>query len=133
MIGLTGSAIAPRNASSVTSTEENPAPRSSRAVSRLTSHPPNRCFQGRCTARCTRVAYPYQWVHGWILDAACDIAGDDDRVGRWIEELESLAARMGMRELVIRAYIHRGRRGDAAAAQAARALAADIANPALRL
>ena len=84
-------------------------------------------------SRCTRVANPYQWVHGWILDAACDIADNDERVGRWIEELESLAARMGMRELVVRAYVHRGRRGDPAAAQAARSLAADIANPALRL
>jgi hypothetical protein len=84
-------------------------------------------------ARCTRVANPYQWVHGWILDAACEVAGDDDRAARWIEQLESLAARTGMRELVIRAYVHRARRGDPAAAQTARALATDIANPALHL
>jgi DNA-binding SARP family transcriptional activator len=83
--------------------------------------------------RCTRVANPYQWAHGWILDAACEIGTDDDRATSWLAELESLAARTGMRELVVRAYLHRARRGDRTALEAARLLAGDIANPALRL
>ena len=36
-----------------------------------------------------------------------------------------------MRELVARAYLHRGRLGDRAAAEAARILAAEVDNPAV--
>ena len=36
-----------------------------------------------------------------------------------------------MREMVVRAYLHRGRLGDPTAAEAARVLAADLDNPAL--
>ena len=46
-------------------------------------------------------------------------------------DLASLAARCDMRELVVRAQLHRGRLGDATALAAARLLAADIDNPAL--
>jgi DNA-binding SARP family transcriptional activator/Tfp pilus assembly protein PilF len=84
-------------------------------------------------ARCTRVANPYQWAHGWLLDAACDVGGDHERAPAWIAALESLAARTGMRELAVRAYLHRGRRGDAGAREAGRLLAVDIVNPALEL
>jgi DNA-binding SARP family transcriptional activator len=83
--------------------------------------------------RCTRVANPYQWAHGWILDAACEVGAGDDRATSWLAELEGLAAKTGMRELVVRAYLHRARRGDPSAREAARLLAADIANPALQL
>jgi tetratricopeptide (TPR) repeat protein len=80
-------------------------------------------------ARCTRVAHPYQWIHGWVLDALCDIDGRDDRAPGWIDELESLASRTGMRELLLRAYLHRARRGDARARDAARLLGPEIDNP----
>jgi hypothetical protein len=50
----------------------------------------------------------------------------------WIDDLEALATRTGMRELVARAYAHRGRLGDRVAADAARVLAAEVDNPALR-
>lgn len=50
---------------------------------------------------------------------------------RWIGDLEALATRTGMRELATRAYLHRARLGDRAAAEAARVLAAEIDNPAL--
>ena len=81
--------------------------------------------------RCTRVANPYQWMHGWVLDAMCTVAAEDDRAAGWIDELASLAARTGMRELVVRAYLHRAGRGDRSALDAARLLGADIANPTL--
>jgi hypothetical protein len=47
----------------------------------------------------------------------------------WIGELESLAARTGMRELLLRAYLHRARRGDEGARDAARLLGPEIDNP----
>jgi len=80
-------------------------------------------------ARCTRVAHPYQWIHGWILDGMCSIGHRDERVGGWIDELESLASRTGMRELLLRAYLHRARRGDARARDAAHLLGPEIDNP----
>jgi DNA-binding SARP family transcriptional activator len=79
--------------------------------------------------RCTRVDSPYQWVHAWILDALCDAVPDDEQAASWIARLESLAASTAMREFVARAYQHRARRGDTAAIEAARHLAADIDLP----
>lgn len=84
-------------------------------------------------ARCTRVAAPYQWMHAWVLDALCTVGADDDRAQSWIAALESLAARAGMRELVVRAYLHRSRSGDRGAADAARLFRTDIANPRLSI
>jgi DNA-binding SARP family transcriptional activator len=84
-------------------------------------------------ARCTRVAHPYQWIHGWVLDGMCSIGHRDERAGVWIGELESLASRTGMRELLLRAYLHRARRGDAQAREAARLLDAEIDNPNVRV
>jgi DNA-binding SARP family transcriptional activator len=80
-------------------------------------------------ARCNRVAHPYQWIHGWILDGMCAIGHRDERVVGWISELEALAARTGMRELLLRAYLHRAHRGDARARDAARLLGPEIDNP----
>ena len=49
----------------------------------------------------------------------------------WITELHNLAARSGMRELTVRAYLHRAGLGDSASGGAARLLACQIDNPAL--
>jgi hypothetical protein len=51
----------------------------------------------------------------------------------WIDELLSLAARSGMRELTVRSHLHRAALGDRASADAARLLACDIENPALHV
>jgi len=80
-------------------------------------------------ARCTRVAHPYQWIHGWVLDGMCSIGHRDERAAGWIDELESLASRTGMRELLLRAYLHRAHRGDALARDAATLLGPEIDNP----
>jgi tetratricopeptide (TPR) repeat protein len=82
-------------------------------------------------ARCTRVPHPYQWIHGWVLDGLCVVGHDDDRISGWIDELERLASRTGLRELLLRAYLHRARRGETRAREAARLLAAEIDNPTL--
>jgi DNA-binding SARP family transcriptional activator len=84
--------------------------------------------------RSGRVADAYVWVTAYCLDAlsACLV---DERDGASAEpvlaELETLAARGDMRELVVRAAIHRARLGDSSALDAARPLAATIDNPAL--
>jgi tetratricopeptide (TPR) repeat protein len=85
-------------------------------------------------SRCARMPDRYQWVHGYVLDAAAGAALDRDEPARakpLVSALAALAARCDMRELVVRAHLHRGRLGDRSALAAARLLSADIDNPAL--
>jgi DNA-binding SARP family transcriptional activator len=81
--------------------------------------------------RCVRLPDAWLWVEGYCLDALCALAIQHGRpdAARWVADLEALATRTGMRELVARAYLHRGRLGDRAAAEAARVLAAEVDNP----
>jgi DNA-binding SARP family transcriptional activator len=85
-------------------------------------------------SRCNRVTDRYQWVSAYVLDASAAAALDrHDQAGarRLVDALASLAARGGMRELVVRAHLHRSRLGDPTALASARLLAAGIDNPAL--
>lgn len=72
-------------------------------------------------------------MEGYYFDALCGLAVKHRRpeASRWITDLETLASRTGMRELVIRAYVYRAQLGDGTAAGAARVLAADVDNPAV--
>jgi DNA-binding SARP family transcriptional activator len=85
-------------------------------------------------ARADRVADPYVWVKGHCLDA---LAAHAIRHGREAEaagaicELEALAARCDMRELLVRAAMHSARLGNRAALDALYPLAEAIENPAL--
>src|SRR5215208_1466857 len=83
--------------------------------------------------RSSRVSDRYVWVYAHSLDAAAGVAIElgDPEARRLVSELTELAARSGMRELVVRARIHAGRLGDPGALEAARMLAAEIDNPAL--
>jgi DNA-binding SARP family transcriptional activator len=84
--------------------------------------------------RCTRTTDRYQWVSAHVLDAVVGAALDDHdeaAAARLVDALASLAARGEMRELVVRAQLHRSRLGDPSALATARLLAADIDNPAL--
>jgi DNA-binding SARP family transcriptional activator len=84
-------------------------------------------------ARATRVGDSYQWMHAHILDALAGVAieiGAPDAEAV-IEALARLAARTGMRELVVRAQVHRAQLGDPRARDAARLLGSEIDNPAL--
>ena len=83
--------------------------------------------------RCVRLPDAWLWVEGYCLDSLCVLAIEQRRpeAARWVADLEALATRTGMRELVARAYLHRGRLGDRAAADAARVLAAEVDNPAV--
>ncbi|WP_049797398.1 tetratricopeptide repeat protein [Kribbella flavida] len=76
----------------------------------------------------------YQWVHGYVLDAAASTAlvrPDPDRARPVAAQLASLAARCEMRELVVRAQLHLSHLGDEQATDKARLIAAGIDNPAL--
>jgi hypothetical protein len=86
---------------------------------------------GEARARCVRLPDAWLWVEGYCLDALCGLgrAHNHPDAARWVADLEGLAARTGMRELAARAYVHRSRLGDPAAASAARVLAAEVDNP----
>ncbi|MFC0624296.1 AfsR/SARP family transcriptional regulator [Kribbella deserti] len=74
----------------------------------------------------------YQWIHAHVLDTMIATAldrGEPDRAAPLVTRLGALAARCDMRELVVRAHLHRHRLGDQPALRAARLLAVDIDNP----
>jgi DNA-binding SARP family transcriptional activator len=82
---------------------------------------------------CRRLPDTYLWIEAYGLDALCAVAveHDPESAGRWIGELEAIAARRGMRELLARASVHRARLGEPGALEQARSLAAQVDNPAL--
>jgi tetratricopeptide (TPR) repeat protein len=84
-------------------------------------------------ARATRVSDVYQWVHAYVLDSFAGLAietGADD-AAQIVDRLAELAERCGLRELVVRAHVHRGRLGASESLESARLLAAEIDNPML--
>jgi DNA-binding SARP family transcriptional activator len=83
--------------------------------------------------RASRVSDRYVWVYAHSLDAAAGVAIElsDPEARELVSELTEVAARSGMRELVVRARLHAGHLGEPGALDAARLLAADIDNPAL--
>lgn len=83
--------------------------------------------------RCRRLPDAWLWVEGYGLEALCRVAVEHraPSAPRWIDELEALTARAGMRELLARARMHRASLGEAGALESALALAAEIDNPAL--
>jgi len=85
------------------------------------------------TVRAVRVADPYVWMHAWCLEAlaAVEVADAAPEARGRLAELERLAARGDMRELVVRAALHRARLGDPGGLTAARLLGEAIDNPAL--
>jgi DNA-binding SARP family transcriptional activator len=84
--------------------------------------------------RAVRVADPYAWVHAHCLDALAGVAIADGApdAARRVTLLEQVAARGDMRELVVRAALHRARLGDASGIAPARLLGEAIDNPALQ-
>jgi DNA-binding SARP family transcriptional activator len=83
--------------------------------------------------RAGRLADPYVWLDGHILDAQCVLGRrhDHPQTARWVEELRHLASRTGMRELVVRSLVHGAALGQVGDGEAAALLARDIDNPAL--
>ena len=83
--------------------------------------------------RAVRVADPYVWMHAYCLEALAEVAIADAApdAGAFVARLEALAARGDMRELVVRAALHRARLGDPSGVESARLLGEAIDNPAL--
>ncbi|MFP5297584.1 MAG: tetratricopeptide repeat protein [Actinomycetota bacterium] len=87
----------------------------------------------QATVTCTRFPDSYLWMKANLLDALCDV-GSQARLpglGKWITDLETLAARSGMTEFLARSYHYRELAGDPGARATARVLAGEVDNPAL--
>jgi DNA-binding SARP family transcriptional activator len=82
-------------------------------------------------SRCARVPDRYVWMQGHVLDTAIGLSVDEGERERLVRALGALAARTGMRELVVRGLAHAGRVGQPGALDSARMLAGEIDNPAL--
>jgi DNA-binding SARP family transcriptional activator len=85
------------------------------------------------TARAIRVADPYVWIHAYCLDALAAVAIADGAPDArdCVDRLERVAAHGDMRELIVRAALHRARLGDPGGVAPARLLAEAIDNAAL--
>jgi tetratricopeptide (TPR) repeat protein len=86
-------------------------------------------------ARSTRLPDAYLWSKAYALEALCGLAISErlPEATIWIDELQTIAARSGMRELTARALMHRACLGDTSSGHAARLLIADIDSPTLRM
>ena len=82
---------------------------------------------------CRRLPDTYLWIEAYSLDALCAVAVKHgaEASPRWIDELEAITARRGIKELLLRATLYRARLGEPGALDAARSLASQIDNPAL--
>ena len=82
---------------------------------------------------CRRLPDTYLWIEAYGLDALCGAAVEhgDASAKRWVGELEAIAASRGLRDLLVRATVHRARLGDTGALEVARSQAAQVDNPAL--
>jgi len=96
-------------------------------------------FDDACAAyvdameRAKRLPDAYHWALAYALDALCALAverGMPQALG-WVDRLQGIAARCGMRELSARAHLHRANLGDPASGETARLLAGEIASPVL--
>jgi DNA-binding SARP family transcriptional activator len=86
-------------------------------------------------ARSTRLPDGYLWAKAYALDALCGLAVCEraSQALKWIDELQRIADRSGMRELSVRALLHRAALGDVPSAHAARLLGSQLDNPRLAL
>ena len=82
---------------------------------------------------CRRLPDTYLWIEAYGLDALCAVAVEHraEAAPRWIDELEAVTARRGIRELLLHATVYRARLGEPGALEAARSLGAQIDNPAV--
>ena len=87
-------------------------------------------------ARRRAASFPdaYVWVEAYALAelASAAVEAGHRRARAWVEDLASLTARTGMRELAVRAYLLRSALGDWNALDSAAILVAEVENPALR-
>lgn len=84
-------------------------------------------------SRANRLEDPYVWLDVHILDALCELGRRHvhPSTAQWVDTMHERASRTGMRELTVRAVVHRAALGSRADAEAAELLARDIDNPLL--
>jgi hypothetical protein len=84
--------------------------------------------------RSSRLPDGYLWAKAYALDTVCGLAIVEkmSEATVWVDELQAIAARSGMRELTVKALMHRASLGDFPSAQAAQLLVGEIDNPLLR-
>jgi DNA-binding SARP family transcriptional activator len=82
---------------------------------------------------CRRLPDTYLWIEVYGLDALCRVGLEHgaESTPLWIDELATVSARRGMRELLLRANLYRAALGDPGAFSVARSLASQVDNPAL--
>jgi len=80
-----------------------------------------------------RLPDTHAWVEGYCLEALCAFAVQRSlpQAPAWVQELEELASRRGMRELTLRALLHEARLGHPGAHASAQALLGAVGNPAV--
>jgi tetratricopeptide (TPR) repeat protein len=87
-------------------------------------------------ARRRAASFPdaYVWVEAYALAqlATAAVEAGHRRALEWVADLTSLAARTGMREFAVQAYLLRADLGDRSALDSAAVLAAEVENPSLR-
>jgi DNA-binding SARP family transcriptional activator len=87
-------------------------------------------------ARRRAASFPdaYVWVEAYALAelASAAVQAGHRRAREWVEDLSSLAARGGMRELAVRSYLLRADLGDPHSLDSAATLVAEVENPALQ-
>ncbi len=88
---------------------------------------------GEAPRLCRRLPDTYAWIIAYGQEArnTAAIEAGEPAASRWVRELEAFSARHELRELRARAAIQRIRLGDAGAVEIARALVAEVDNPAL--
>ena len=79
-------------------------------------------------ARSNRLSEPYLWLDGYILDALCQLGlrHRHPDTQAWVETMQKLAARAGMREFALRSLLHGAALGNDGDAAAAAILSADL-------
>jgi len=82
---------------------------------------------------CGRHPDTYRWVTAQILAATCEVGVDHHlpSAPRWVDELEAFSGAAGLRDLVVRAYLHRAALGEEDALETATLLSQDLDNPTL--
>jgi tetratricopeptide (TPR) repeat protein len=84
--------------------------------------------------RSTRLQDAYVWVRAYTIELLCRIGVENalPQTRDWLQELQQLAARCGLREFTVRAQLHLAALGDSAGREVARLLALTIDNPQLQ-
>jgi tetratricopeptide (TPR) repeat protein len=85
--------------------------------------------------RCNRLADPYVWLDGYILDAKCELGLRHDHADTelWVDAMRRLTSRTGMRELVVRSLLYSAALGNEGDAVTADLLGSGLENPELHL